>query len=156
MYSSTLSLTSGPGGGWVVSAPSLLYPLGKTQYPLYSRLGGTQGWSGQVQKISPLQNLIPGPSSPQQGAILTLLFQPTPEPDSDKWCVFTAYLQKSYIQHFNHSIIVKLYDLMRIVVSEHTTLLAHTVGRKLVSKLLDRPFCVVYVVDKVLLGQIFI
>ena len=25
---------------------------GKTQYPLYRRLGGPQGWSGQVQEIS--------------------------------------------------------------------------------------------------------
>ena len=68
--------------------------------------------------------------------------------------VCTAYLQKSYIQHFNHNIIVKLYDLVRIVISEHTTLLAHAVGRKLVLELLDGPFCVGYVVDKVLLGQI--
>jgi len=28
-------------------------PLGKMQYPLYSRLGGPQGRSGWVQKISP-------------------------------------------------------------------------------------------------------
>jgi len=28
-------------------------PLGKMQYPLYSRLGEPQGWSGRVQKISP-------------------------------------------------------------------------------------------------------
>jgi hypothetical protein len=28
-------------------------PLGKTQYPLYMRLGGNQGHSGRVHKISP-------------------------------------------------------------------------------------------------------
>jgi hypothetical protein len=28
-------------------------PLGKTRYPLYRRLGGPQGWSGQLRKISP-------------------------------------------------------------------------------------------------------
>jgi hypothetical protein len=28
-------------------------PLGKTPYPLYRRLGGPQGQSGQVWKISP-------------------------------------------------------------------------------------------------------
>jgi hypothetical protein len=28
-------------------------PLGKTQYPFYSRLGGPQGHSGQVRKILP-------------------------------------------------------------------------------------------------------
>jgi len=32
-------------------APANL-PTGKTQYPLYTRLSGAQGWSGQVQKIS--------------------------------------------------------------------------------------------------------
>jgi len=34
-------------------APAALYPSGKTRYPLYRRLGGPQGLSGQVQKISP-------------------------------------------------------------------------------------------------------
>jgi len=38
--------------GWVVNAtPRLLCPPGKTRYPLYRRLGGPQGRSGQVQKI---------------------------------------------------------------------------------------------------------
>ena len=32
--------------------PAVL-PSGKTQYPLYRRLGGPQSRSGQVQKISP-------------------------------------------------------------------------------------------------------
>ena len=33
-------------------APAALYPPGKKRYPLYSRLGGPQGRSGQVRKIS--------------------------------------------------------------------------------------------------------
>ena len=33
-------------------APAAL-PLGKTRYPLYRRLGGLQGRSGRVRKISP-------------------------------------------------------------------------------------------------------
>ena len=33
-------------------APTALHP-GKTQYPLYRRLGGPQGRSGWVRKISP-------------------------------------------------------------------------------------------------------
>ena len=38
--------------GWGVSiTPWLLFTRGKTRYPLYRRLGGPQGWSGQVQKI---------------------------------------------------------------------------------------------------------
>ena len=40
--------------GWGVSAtPRPLFTPGKTRYPLYRRLGGPQGWSGQVRKISP-------------------------------------------------------------------------------------------------------
>jgi len=40
-------------------------PLGKNKYPLYRRLGGPQGQSGQMRKIlSPHQDSIPGLSSP--------------------------------------------------------------------------------------------
>ena len=46
----TMQLEGGEGS---VSHPGHSLPLGKTQYPLYRRLGGPQGWSGQVQKISP-------------------------------------------------------------------------------------------------------
>jgi hypothetical protein len=35
------------------SRPGRSLPPGKTRYPLYRRLGGTQGRSGQVRKISP-------------------------------------------------------------------------------------------------------
>jgi len=35
------------------SRPGRCLPRGKTRYPLYNRLGGPQGWSGQVRKISP-------------------------------------------------------------------------------------------------------
>jgi len=35
------------------SRPGCSLPPGKTRYPLYRRLGGHQGQSGQVQKISP-------------------------------------------------------------------------------------------------------
>ena len=51
MYSSTLSLTSAlEGVGSQRHAPAPL-PPGKTRYPLYRRLGGPQGPSGQVRKI---------------------------------------------------------------------------------------------------------
>jgi len=45
----TTALEGGKGQG---HAPAVLYP-GKTQYPLYRRLGGPQGRSGQMRKISP-------------------------------------------------------------------------------------------------------
>jgi hypothetical protein len=35
------------------TTPRPLYPPGKTRYPLYRRLGGPQGRSGRVRKISP-------------------------------------------------------------------------------------------------------
>ena len=38
--------------------PGQLTP-GKTRYSLYRRLGGPQGWSGQVRKISPPTGIRP-------------------------------------------------------------------------------------------------
>jgi hypothetical protein len=51
--------------GWVVNAiPLPLYPQERDPVTLYRRMGGPQGWSGQV--------LIPGPSSSYQVTILTV------------------------------------------------------------------------------------
>ena len=53
MYSSNLSLTSATDGvGGQCHVPATL-PPGKTQYPMYRRLGGPLGQFGWVQKISP-------------------------------------------------------------------------------------------------------
>ena len=41
------------GGEGSASRPGRSLPPGKTRYPLYSRLGGPQGPSGHVRKISP-------------------------------------------------------------------------------------------------------
>jgi hypothetical protein len=41
------------GAEWSAARPGRTLPPGKSRYPLYRRLGGPQGWSGQVQKISP-------------------------------------------------------------------------------------------------------
>ena len=41
------------GGEGSVLRPGRSLPPGKTRYPLYRRLGGPQGRSGQVRKISP-------------------------------------------------------------------------------------------------------
>ena len=40
-------------GRGVSVTPRPLFTRGKDGYPLYRRLGGPQGWSGQVRKISP-------------------------------------------------------------------------------------------------------
>ena len=41
------------GGECTAARPGRSLPPGKTRYPLYRRLGGPHGQSGQVQKVSP-------------------------------------------------------------------------------------------------------
>jgi len=65
MYSFTLSLTSALDGvGGQRHAPAAL-PPGKTQYPLYRRLGGPQDRSGGVQNISPPPGFDPRTVQPE-------------------------------------------------------------------------------------------
>jgi hypothetical protein len=54
MYRSTLPLTSAldGGGGLERHAPAAL-PPGMIRCPVYRRMGGPQGRSGQLRKISP-------------------------------------------------------------------------------------------------------
>jgi len=52
-YNSTLSLTSDiDWSGWPKPRHGCFMPGKETQYPLYRRLDGPQGWSGTVWKIS--------------------------------------------------------------------------------------------------------
>jgi hypothetical protein len=53
MYNSTLFLTSALDGVGGKRQASAVLPTGKTRYPLYKRLGGPQGRSGRMRKISP-------------------------------------------------------------------------------------------------------
>jgi len=46
------------GLGGQCHAPADL-PSGKTQYPLYRRLGEPQGWGGRMRKISPQTGFDP-------------------------------------------------------------------------------------------------
>ena len=48
-YSSTIPSTSALEVDWCSTPRSTALPLGKTEYPLYSRLAGTQGRSGRVR-----------------------------------------------------------------------------------------------------------
>ena len=41
------------GGGWSAPHPCHFTPEKETRYPLYGKMGGSQGRSGQVRKISP-------------------------------------------------------------------------------------------------------
>jgi hypothetical protein len=53
-YSFTLSLTSSLDvDGWSKPRPGRSTPVKETRYPLRRKLGGLQGWSGRVRKISP-------------------------------------------------------------------------------------------------------
>jgi len=47
------------GGEWSTARPSHTLPLGKTWYPFYSRLGGSQGRSGRCGKSRPDRDSIP-------------------------------------------------------------------------------------------------
>jgi len=58
------------------SRPGCSLPPGKTRCPLYTRLGGPQGQSGQVQKISPPLGFNPRSIQPLPVAIATTLPSP--------------------------------------------------------------------------------
>ena len=58
MYSSTLSWPKAlEGGEGSASRPGRFLPPGKTRYPLYRRLGGPQGRSGQVLASTGIRSL---------------------------------------------------------------------------------------------------
>ena len=60
-----------------VSCPSHSLPSGKTRYPLYRRLGGPQGWSGHVWKISPSLGFDPQTIQPVAIRYTDYATQPT-------------------------------------------------------------------------------
>jgi len=41
------------GSEWSAACPGCTSPLGKTQYPFYKRLGGSQGWSARAENLVP-------------------------------------------------------------------------------------------------------
>jgi len=41
------------GGEWSAARPGRTLPPGKTRYPFYRRLGGTQGRSGRAENLVP-------------------------------------------------------------------------------------------------------
>jgi hypothetical protein len=85
----TTALEEGEGSA---IRPGHSLPPGKTQYPLYRRLGGAQGQSGQVQKILP-----PPPGFDPQ----------TVKPEASRYTDYatwpTAYYTYLLQMHDNHS-----------------------------------------------------
>ena len=75
MYSSTLPLTSALDGVDGQRHVPAVLPPGKTRYPLYRRLGGPQGRSGRVRKISPPTG-IRSPDRPARSESLYRLSYP--------------------------------------------------------------------------------
>jgi hypothetical protein len=64
--------------GWGISvSPGRYLPAGKTRYPLYRRLGGLQGRSGQVRKISPPPGFDPRTVRPVASRYTDYATQPT-------------------------------------------------------------------------------
>ena len=51
LYSSKTSALE--GDEWSAAHPAHLLPPGKTRYPLYRRLGGPRGQSGQAENLAP-------------------------------------------------------------------------------------------------------
>ena len=77
-YSCTLSLPMAlEGVRGSASRAGRFLPLGKTRYSLYRRLGGPQGRSGQVRKISPTTG-IRYPDRPARSQSLYRLSYPGP------------------------------------------------------------------------------
>jgi hypothetical protein len=77
-YSSTLFLTLAlEGGEGSASLPGRTLPPGKTRYPLYRRLGGPQGQSGQVRKMSPPPAFDPWTVQPVGSRYTDYATQPT-------------------------------------------------------------------------------
>jgi hypothetical protein len=69
-------MTTALGGGeWSASRPGRTLAPGKTRYPLYRRLGGPQGRSGQMRKISP-PTRIRSPDRPARSQSLYRLSYP--------------------------------------------------------------------------------
>jgi hypothetical protein len=78
MYSSTLFFTSAlEGGERSASRPGRNLPPGETRYPLYRRLIGPQGRSGQVWKISLPLGFDPGTVQPVGSRYTAYATRPT-------------------------------------------------------------------------------
>ena len=66
------------GGEGSASRPGHTLPQRKTQYPLYKRLGGPQGRSGQVRKISPPPGFDPWTVQPVASRYTDYATRPQP------------------------------------------------------------------------------
>jgi hypothetical protein len=90
------------GGEGSASRPGRSLPPGKTRYPLYKRLGGLQGLSEQVRKISPPPGFDPRTVQPVASRYTGYATRPTFPMGTDKiW-------RKAYLRQCIDVNVVKL------------------------------------------------
>ena len=94
-------------GGWL-HAPAAL-PPGKTRYALYMRLGGPQGRSERVQKISPPSGFDP-PTVQPVASLYTDWAIPALEKNVVATCTFGA-IQKIFVEMIGCWTVVDSYRL---------------------------------------------
>jgi len=93
------------GGEGSVSRPGRSLPPGKTRYPLYRRLGGPQGWSEQVRKISPPPGFDPRTVQPVASRYTNCATRPTLFPYTAR--IYPLQSHPTYLLH-NISLIYSL------------------------------------------------
>ena len=91
-YSSTLFLTSAlEGGEGSASRPGRTLHPGKTRSPFYRRLGGSQGRSGEVRKISPPPEFDPRTVQPVGSRYTDYATRPRSVPEGSRELRFTRF-----------------------------------------------------------------
>jgi hypothetical protein len=106
------------GGEGSASHPRRCLPPGKTRCPLYRRLGGPQGQSGQVRKISPPTGIRspdrqarsqPGPHTVLDLRVNCLFVVDECEGrKSEKRCTTTRYSRICFWQHSRRLLILEI------------------------------------------------
>ena len=90
------------GGEGSASRPGRSLPPGKTRYPMYRRLGGPQGRSGQVRKISPPTGFDPRTVQPVASRYTDWATRPTHDQKSQQIYSITARSTSSVRCSINH------------------------------------------------------
>jgi hypothetical protein len=128
--------------------PGLSLPPGKTRYSLYRRLGGPEGRSGQVRKISPPPGFDPRTVQPVASRYTVYATQPTHIPywHHQLGKVWPAHTMDHRGSGCISPLILNLGTRWRLVISPMTSLLypRYALNRRLVSirtylDVLDRP-----------------
>jgi len=94
----TMALEGGEGSA---SHPGRSLPPGRTQYPLYRRLGGPQGRSGQVRKISLPPGFDPWTAQPVASRYTDCTTRPTCSARRQHKIQYTE-LMSEYTQNYMH------------------------------------------------------